>query len=448
MILLKKLQRYLKSIQRAPQVNDIVIIMGMILLLGFAASYFRQMNYIMAVAVSLLFGIIMGEVAQRLRVPKVTGYILAGILIGPSVMGLMSREIVGNVRVISEVTLGLIILMIGAEFELKHFIALGHKIFFISLMEVISTLLLVMVAMLAFGQPFHIALLIGAIATSTAPAATLMVIREYRSRGRLTDIILGVVALNNILCLVLFHIFFSFSKLTVASAAGPLELGAWLSYFYEPLWVLSGSLIFGIFIGYAINLWEQGAQSENEQFMVVLGGVLFAVGAATCFGLSPLLTTLAVGATLVNISAKGRKVLDVLKHADPPFYVAFFVISGAMLHIEMLAGIGMVGIAYIFFRVAGKVVGSYFGSRFNGEEKKIQNYLGISLIPQAGVAIGIAMTVQTKLPEVGSIVIAIVLSSVIVYELVGPYATKIALFLAGEIPKKVIDKERKTSFEF
>ncbi|MBN3033929.1 MAG: cation:proton antiporter [Candidatus Saganbacteria bacterium] len=437
---LEKLRLFLRGLRRFPQAGDFVVIIGVILLLGFIASYFlSRMDSVMAVAVVLLFGLVMGELVQWLKVPKVTGYLVAGILIGPSVLGLMTAEMVGNVRVISEITLGLIILAIGAEFELKHFISVGPKVIYLALAEVLGAFLLVGSAMLLFGLPLPVALLIGAIATATAPAATLMVVREYRSRGRLTDLLLAVVALNNILCLMLFHTVFAFTKMSVAARAQPLDLAARAGYLFEPVWMIFGSLLFGMLVGYALNLWEQATKSDHEQLMVVLGGVLFSVGAAATFHLSPLLTTMAVGATVVNISAKGKKVLDILRLTDPPFYVAFFVISGAMLHLDLLAKIGLVGLAYLFARALGKAAGAYCGARLNAEAAPVQKFLGLSLIPQAGVAIGVAMAVEAKLPEIGAVVITIVLSSVIIYELVGPYLTKLALALAGEIPKKYLD---------
>lgn len=441
MAFLKRLRNYLKTIRRLPQTGDFIIIIGFILVLGFIATrFFRQMNSIMAVAVTLLFGLIMGELAQKIKIPKVTGYMVAGILIGPSVMGLMTNEMISSIKVISEFTLGLIILAIGAEFELKHFISVGPRVVYIAVAEVLGAFFLVGAAMFLLGQPLHIALLIGAIATATAPAATLMVVREYRSRGRLTDILLAVVALNNILCLLLFHVFFSYTKMTIASRSAPLDLFSRLTFFIEPAWVIFGSLAFGVLIGYALNLWEQSTKTDNEQLMVILGGVLFSVGAATTFNLSPLLTTMAVGATIVNISTKGRKVLDTLKLTDPPFYIAFFVISGAMLHLNLLTQIGWVGIVYIFSRFIGKVLGAYWSARATAEPAPVQNYLGISLIPQAGVAIGVSMAVEAKFPEMGAVLITIILSSVIVYELIGPFLTKVALSLAGEIPKKFLDR--------
>ncbi|MFH1386170.1 MAG: cation:proton antiporter [bacterium] len=438
---LKRLRNYLKTIRRLPQTGDFIIIIGFILVLGFLATrFFRPMNSIMAVALTLLFGLIMGELAQNIKIPKVTGYLVAGILIGPSVLGLMTSETISNVTVISEFTLGLIILAIGAEFELKHFIAVGPKVIYIALAEVLGAFLIVGGAMFMLGQPLHIALLIGAIATATAPAATLMVVREYRSRGRLTDVLLAVVALNNIFCLLLFHIFFSITKMIVAARANPLDLLSTITFFIEPFWVIIGSLAFGILIGYALNLWEQSTKNDNEQLMVILGGVLFSVGAATTFNLSPLLTTMAVGATIVNISTKGRKVLDGLKLTGPPFYVAFFVISGAMLHLGLLNQIGLVGVVYIISRVIGKFIGAFWSARLTEEPAPVQKYLGISLIPQAGVAIGVSMSVEAKLPEIGAVIITIVLSSVIIYELIGPLLTKVALALAGEIPKKYLAK--------
>ncbi len=380
---------------------------------------------LLSVGMIILLGLLGGKVSHRLGVPSVTGYMLTGLAFGPSVLGLISSKTLAEIHVINEIALGLILFTIGGEIELQHLRAMGRKVFAIALAESFGAFLLVFAVTYAIARNIGLSILLGAVSMATAPGVTLLVIREYRSRGSLTDTLLAVVALNNIVCLVLFRFFFAFHSLVLGDSLGTVMLTLAKE--------LVGSVVVGAVIAGIITLWEQRINDLSELLLVIVGGLLLAIGIANTIGISFLMVCLIIGAVTNNLSMMHRLVYAELRQTEMPFYIAFFVLSGASLHLDALRSLGILGAAYLVTRPAGKFTGAYLAAKRFKAEPAVRRYLGPALLPQAGVAIGLVITVSQTHPDLGYIMGTVVFSSVIIYEGIGPYLTRLALLRAEEI---------------
>jgi len=384
-----------------------------------------QVYELLSVGMVILLGLLGGKLSHRFKIPSVTGYMLAGLVFGPSVLGLISTSALEDIHIINDIALGLILFAIGGEIELQHLKAMGKKVIMIALAESLGAFSLVLLVSFAITGDLGLSILLGSVSMATAPGVTLLVVREYRTRGPLTDTLLAVVALNNILCLVFFRLFFSFYSLAHAE---PL-----LTTILDLLKELIGSIVIGGAVAAMITFWEQKIDDLSELLLVIIGGLLLAIGMAKTIGISHLMVCLIIGAVTNNLSMMHRLVYAELRQTEMPFYIAFFVLSGASLHLGALPHLGLLGIAYLVTRPMGKYIGSYIAARKYQAGPQIARNLGMTLIPQAGVAIGMVITVTEKHPQLGHLMATVVLSSVIIYEGFGPYLTKLALFKAKEI---------------
>ena len=298
------------------------------------------MNEIISLGVILLLALLAGHLVQILGLPEVTGYILAGVVLGPSVLGWVSIENLQALGVFSEVALGLILFSIGSVFEYRLLVRSGTRILWLTLAE--STLAggLVAVGILLLGQPWQIAFLLGAIAIATAPASTLMVIRECGGRGPLSDTLTGIIAMNNICCIIAFSLAASAIDLSANWAGIGNLLPALFQAIFPLFWQLLGSVALGFLVGLMLAAWSTQVVETGEKLILLAGSILLCVGLARWFGLSTLVASLAVGATMVNLSERSRKLFDTLGGTDPPFYAIFFVIVGADLDVSSIKDIG------------------------------------------------------------------------------------------------------------
>ncbi|MBN2226136.1 MAG: cation:proton antiporter [candidate division Zixibacteria bacterium] len=384
-----------------------------------------QVYELLSVGMVILLGLLGGKVFHRLKIPRVTGYMLTGLLFGPSVLNLISATTLADTRLVNDIALGLILFAIGGEIEFNHLRSMGRRVIYIALAESLGAFILVFGITALISRDWGLAILLGAISIATAPGVTLLVVREYNARGTLTDTLLATVAFNNVLCLVLFRVFFSFYSLT----RGEPLLSIGLSLFME----LVVSLGIGGAIAAMITFWEQKIDDLSELLLVIIGGLLLGIGVAQTIGISHLLVCLIIGAVTNNLSLMHRLVYAELRQTEMPFYIAFFVLSGASLHLGELSHLGLLGLGYLLFRPLGKYLGSYLAGKRFGAEPIVTANLGMALLPQAGVAIGLMMTVIEPYPEMGGIIATVILSSVIIYEGLGPLFTKLALGRAGEI---------------
>ena len=261
-----------------------------------------------------------------------------------------------------------------------------------------------------------------------------MVLRECRASGALSETVLGVVAVNNILCLVGFSLVSAVIDLT----AGPMEPGTAFYSIYESVfglvWQLLGSAALGYLVGLLLASWASRITEHGEMLILLAGTILLCVGASRILDLSPLVASLAVGATMANLSGRSRRLFSVLSRTDPPLYAIFFVIAGADLDIALLSSLGTLGGVYIAARSAGKLLGGCFGARWLGLASAIQKNLGFALLSQAGLAIGLTLVINQRYPEYGPTVGAVVLGAVVVFELVGPISARFAVLRGSEAP--------------
>lgn len=384
------------------------------------------------IAVVLFAGILMARVARRFRLPNVTGYILAGVAIGPSFLGFIPQEAVSSFNIISEAALGFIAYSIGSEFNFKHLKKLGPSILLITIAEALGAVLAVTTAMiLVFRQPLAFSLVLGSIAAATAPAATIMVIRQYNARGIVVDTLLPIVAMDDAVAIMAFGIAVGIAQ--SLSLAGGEELS---------LLRVAGALLLeilvavglGFCVGLGLSIVSGRLKGQDTLLSFSIACIFLTIGLASALDVSTLLSAMAVGATVSNLVYHRDRVLSVVDRVTPPIFVGFFTLSGADLKLSVLQKVGWIGIGYVVFRVIGKLLGSYVGARCTKAPAAVQKYLGLTLVPQAGVAIGLSLLAEKSLPGMGIALRNIILGSTVIYELIGPVVAKQALLMAGEIP--------------
>jgi Kef-type K+ transport system membrane component KefB len=382
------------------------------------------LHYLAPAGAVMLLGLLGGKIARKVRLPKVTGYLLTGIIIGPSLLNLISKEVVQNLSLISDIALGLIMFAIGGVFEIHHIRSVGKKTLWLTLGQSAGAFILTSVALAIAGLNWFPAILLGTIGIATAPAATLLVIREFEAKGDFTDTLITIVATSNIVCILGFEFVFALGEIT----EGTNPLYALLS----PLYELGGSLVIGFCVGYIISKWEQHVEDQAELLMIIVAGVMLVIGLALTLNLQPLFAALIMGAVTTNLSLMHRLVYIELRQVEQPLYIAFFVLAGASLHLELLPALGLAGVVYLLTRVFGKIIGIYVISRWQGLSPNVRRYLGLGMVVQAGVAIGLIDIVNNTDQQLGDIVTPIILATIIIYETVGPPVIRFTLFKTGE----------------
>ncbi|MBQ2662456.1 MAG: cation:proton antiporter [Clostridia bacterium] len=399
------------------------------------------MTTLLAVAVAMIVGLLLTRVVKLVNLPNVTGYLIAGLLIGPYVLGAVSKEMSEQLGIITTVALGFIAFSIGGEFKLAHIKQIGSKAITITVFQALAAVLLVDVTLFLFGFDLPVVLTLGAIATATAPAATLMVVRQYKAKGEVTSTLLPVVAMDDAIGLMVFSI-----SIAIASSISSGAQMSFVTMVAEPILEIVISLAVGGVIGFLVALSMRFFKSKANRLCICIAAVILGVGLAKRFALSDLLLCMAIGAVFVNMRDDALNVLDVTDSWTPPLFMLFFVVSGAELDLSVLPTVGLLGVLYLVARSLGKYFGAYLGSSVVKASPNIRKYLGITLLPQAGVAIGMAQMAISALPEHGTQIQAVVLCATLIYELVGPVCTKIALIKAGEIvpPQKKADKLKKS----
>lgn len=378
----------------------------------------------------MIIALLMTRVMKKISLPNVTGYLIAGLIAGPYCLKLYNSENLDALSIITNVALGFIAFSIGGEFKLSSLKQLGAKIFVITVFEAVGASVLVITTLVLLKFPLTLALVLGAIASATAPAATLMVVRQYKAQGPVTSTLLPVVAIDDAVCLMLFSILSSVAK--SLESEGGFNL---YQTILKPIIEIVLSLIIGFVLGIILSVGTKFFKSRANRISLVVTAVFLGVGISDKFGLSSLLLCMAIGAALANYSPVSDPVMDGSERWTPPLFMLFFVISGAQFNFSVLKTVGAVGVIYILMRSFGKYFGAMLGCKIAGTEKTVRQYLGITLLPQAGVAIGMAQLSLTVVPEYGEQIRAVVLCATLVYELVGPLLTKLSLQKAGEIQK-------------
>ncbi len=385
------------------------------------------METLFYVAAAMGGGLLLTRLVKLVRLPNVTGYLIAGLLIGPYFFKLIPADGVETMGLITTVALGFIAFSIGGEFKFSHIRAIGTQAVTITVFQALGAVILVDGALLAFGFDAPLALVLGAITTATAPAATLLVVRQYKAKGPVTSTLLPVVAMDDAIGLMIFSI-----SMAVAQALSGGAL-SFTSMVLKPLEEIGLSLVIGGALGAVLALSMRLFHSKGNRLSLSIAAVILGVALAKRFGLSDLLVCMAIGGVFVNMRKDAMETLDAVDVWTPPLFMLFFVISGAELDVTALPAVGLLGLLYILFRSAGKYFGARLGATLVHSPANIRKYLGVTLLPQAGVAIGMAQLALTQLPEYGKQIQAVALAATLIYELVGPALTKMALVKAGEI---------------
>lgn len=408
------------------------------------------MHILLTLSIALFAGLMLSRLAKLVHLPAVTAYLVAGILIGPYLLGafgvrglgFISMEDINTYKLLPDVALGFIAFSIGNEFRLSQLKQIGRKATVIGIAQAVVTSLMVDAALIGLHYmipdkfPLPAAIVLGAVASATAPAATLMVVRQYKAKGPVTDILLPIVALDDAVGLVLFAISFGVAK---ALISGSVDL---LSVVVEPILEVVCSLLLGAVMGWIFTFFERFFHSRSKRLAMSVTFVLMTVALSMIkfnigtvhVGFSSLLVCMMLGTIFCNCCDFSEELMDRLDRWTAPLFILFFVISGAELELAVFKDyiIVCIGLVYILFRSLGKYYGARISSAMMHCDSNIVKYLGITLLPQAGVALGMAMKAEA-LGAPGAIVSNITLFSVLIYELIGPYLTKVALTKAGEI---------------
>lgn len=408
------------------------------------------MYVLLTLSIALLAGLMLSRLAKKVSLPAVTAYLVAGILIGPYFLGALGIEGLGftsmegikTFELLSDVALGFIAFLIGNEFRLAQLKKTGKQATVIGIVQAVATTILVDAALIGLHflmpdkLPLPSAIILGAVASATAPAATLMVVKQYKAKGPVTEILLPIVALDDAVGLVLFAVSFGVAK---ALIAGEVNV---LSVIVEPVLEVVLSVGLGALMGFIFNFFERFFHSRSKRLSISVAFVFLTVALSMLefkvFGIhiafSSLLTCMMLGTVFCNVCDFSEELMDRLDRWTAPLFVLFFVISGSELELSVFTDVFIViiGLVYIVFRCIGKYFGASLSARATKCDSNIVKYLGITLFPQAGVALGMAIKAEAIGPE-GAIVANITLFSVLIYELVGPYLTKVSLMKAGEI---------------
>ena len=414
------------------------------------------METLLSISIALCAGLLVSRFVKPLKMPAVTGYLIAGILIGPYCLGKLgvtglgftSMAEVKALSLFNDVALGFIAFAIGNEFRLSQLKHTGRQATVIGIFQALAAALLVDVVLIALHEfvlgdklPLADAITLGAIATATAPAATLMVVRQYKAKGKLTDLLLPIVALDDAVGLIVFSVSFGVAK---ALNLGMFDL---TSILLEPVLEIIASLLLGLIMGIIFSAVEKYFKSNSKRLSLSITFVILTVALSMMefhigtvkVGFSSLLVCMMLGTVFCNVCDFSEEIMGKTDRWTAPLFILFFVLSGAELELSVLGNLAIVGIglAYIVTRSVGKYFGAYISAKIMHCEPLIQRYLGITLLPQAGVALGMSVTVAQTLGEGGQMVRNIVLFGVLIYELVGPTLTRIALTKSGDITPRV-----------
>lgn len=397
-----------------------------------------EAKYILLIylTVGLFLCLIAGKIVKQFKLPNVTGYIIMGLLAG-LVMGTnqmehlfgqnVAEEMVSKFDVIKDLATGFIAFSIGTEFEFKYIKKLGKSPVVIACCESVGAVAFVALGIYVVTGNIQLALIMGAIAAATDPAATILVARQYKANGIVTKTLIPVVAIDDATALMSYGICVALAR-TLTGQVSAMT-------FIEPLKEIFGSLAFGIILGIIFTVLIKFYTGRGNRLAITIAMVSFCVAVShiEILSFSPLLACMAMSITVVNISHNWGPVFEQMDRMTPPIFMLFFFVTGAGMDISILPKVGLIGVVYIIVRVIGKITGAFIGGKFSHADSNVQKYLGVGLIPQAGVAIGLAMMCGSVVPEYANEITAVVVCGTIIYELVGPILTKIMLVKIGEI---------------
>jgi Kef-type K+ transport system membrane component KefB len=396
------------------------------------------MDILFFVGIIIIFGFVAGRVSKWFKFPSVVGYLLSGLLLGPSLCNILNPQVLGKIGIFNDLALALVAFIIGSEMRMSVLKKMGGGIITLIFSESFGAFLLVGLGVYLLTHKLYMALIFGAMAPASAPAGTAVVLQEYKAKGSLTNALYAVVGLDDGLAIIIYAFAAALAKVFITgdsisfsnTAAGPIiEVG--------------GAIILGGLTGFLSGYFIRKLQARNEVLAVSLGAVLICTGLSKYFNFSLILSNLSLGMVFANFFlSANRRAYQSIQTITLPVYIIFFVIAGAHLQISLLPSMGILGLVYILTRILGLMGGSYFGATVSKQAPVIRKYLGFGILSQAGVAIGLAIMATREFSSLGAsgqhlavLVINTIAATTIIFEIIGPIATKFAISRAGEIGK-------------
>lgn len=387
------------------------------------------LDIFLKLGIIIITGMIGGKVAGFFKLPNISGYIVGGLLIGPSLFNIIEAgEVESSFKLLNDFALAAIAFGIGNEFLWEHIKKIGKNIMIITLLQVIGTMLFVFFTMFTiFNQDLSFSLITASIAAATAPAGIVLIIRELKAKGPLVNTILPVVAIDDALGLMAFGISLSIVKLI--KIGGDFSI---LKMISSPLIEIAGSLLLGSLLGVLLSIVSKRAKGKEQLLSIVIVFIIFGGSLSEILNLSSLLTCMMMGTMVTNLIRNSNRIFDLVSDFTPPVYILFFTLAGASLDISVLSKVGFLGIGYIIARICGKIIGSGIGAKLVKAPENVVKYLGMSLLPIGGVSIGLVGIVNSELPNMGLKVSTVVLFSVLVFDIIGPILTRAGIVKSGE----------------
>ena len=406
-------------------------------------KYFFSQHIVFGTGMLLLVGYFAGRLAEKFRLPAITGYILAGLVLSDSVTGIIHQTVALRMTSITEIALGMIAITVGAEFEISRLRKTGLTIMIMTIFQAVFAFIFVVIGLTIMKMEMSYALILGAIATATAPAATVVIVKELRARGEFVDYLYGIVALDDAICVILFSVIFALVAPGLAGTITGHETTIMSSISHAGLEILFSCLL-GATSGFLLHKFTREKYRLNEILIISIASIFLTISIAIVLNLSLLIANMMMGAMLVNLSHRNKRIFRVIEPLTPPLFALFFVLAGTELHLYVFTKLAVIlfGIMYILARFTGKYLGTWISAFLTKTSEGIRNYLGFCLFPQAGVAIGLVLFVQTSpallnapgiVKEMMVLIVNIVLFSIFVNELIGPLISKFGIVRGAEL---------------
>ncbi|MCD5410872.1 MAG: cation:proton antiporter [Clostridiales bacterium] len=385
------------------------------------------MNYPLYIGIILIIGLIGGKIASRVKLPSVTGYILIGLVLGPSITNIITKELIQSVQFINQLALGILAISIGMELHRYVFRKFGRTLLIVALGEGVLTFAIVSTFIYLLGMPISVSLVLGVLAMTVSPSTVMSILKEYKTKGKFSKNLAALVAIENLNCIVVF---------AVVTAILLAFKNAHITGFAVAILIIKEiglAVAIGAISGLILATIIKKRPSNNKFLVLLLGVILVNTGIAQMLGLAALLLNMTTGAVITNLINRKQIMKAALNMVELPIFVAFLTLAGAKLDLSILLSIGLTEVAYIIGRLSGKIGGTYIFSKFTDLPNVTRNNIGLALTPQAGVVIGLSVIAEQKFPEMTGVITGIVLTGVIFFEVVGPLLLKRALINTKEI---------------
>jgi Kef-type K+ transport system membrane component KefB len=402
------------------------------------------MGILLFIAIAIIFGLVGGKLVHRLKLPGIVGYLIAGLIFGPSFLNVFSSALIEKLEIFTGIALSLVAFVIGSEMRLGTLKEMGKGIGIITVLESFGAFLLVAMGVYLLTRDLCLSLVFGAMAPASAPAGTVAVLQEYKAKGRLTNALYAVVGLDDGLAIIIFAFSVALAKLVFTGSKVSV-----FSIAEGPLFDIFGSVVLGGGLGVLTGYFARKAGGEDGILAVSLGGIFVCTGIASYLHFSLILANLALGMAFVNLfPAPNQKAYRAIQSISLPIYIIFFFIAGATLRIKLLPSMGLVGLVYAVCRIGGLMGGAWLGSALSGQGSIIRRYLGFGILSQAGVAIGLSVLAAGEFGPLGEsgqslglVVMNTIAATTILFEVIGPIGTKFAISRAGEMGANITEED-------